>query len=156
MLVRPLCLNGLNTKRNCPNCTCPVWGVMWSIWIRPFCHWQMLSTSISMWCKLIFLIRPLCFSALHGQGSQKLYNWQNILSPPHYRNGVHHPVEIIWLYSGGRRDVSEYYIVAYSLSEPIWFHWHLGPIVEKWVKCGPFGMSPNHRCTFPLAVWEKL
>ena len=24
----------------------------------------------------------------YGQGSQKLYYWQNILSPPHYRNGV--------------------------------------------------------------------
>ena len=34
----------------------------------------------------------------YGQGSQKLYNWQNILlSPTHHRNGVHHPVEIISL-----------------------------------------------------------
>ena len=42
-----------------------------------------------------------------GQGSQKLYNWPTILSPPHYRNGVHHTVEMICLYSGELRDVSE-------------------------------------------------
>ena len=36
---------------------------------------------------------------------KKLYNWQNILSPPHYRNRVHHPVEIICLYCGGHRYV---------------------------------------------------
>ena len=30
------------------------------------------------------------------------------ISPPHYRNGIHHPVEIICLYCGGHRDVSEY------------------------------------------------
>ena len=42
-----------------------------------------------------------------GQGSQKLYNWPKILSPPHYRNGVHHTVEIICLYCGELRDVSE-------------------------------------------------
>ena len=35
---------------------------------------------------------------VYGQGSQKLYNWPTILSPPHYRNGVHHTVEIICLY----------------------------------------------------------
>ena len=43
----------------------------------------------------------------YGQGSQKLYNWPKILSPPHYRNGVHHTVEIICLYCGELRDVSE-------------------------------------------------
>ena len=37
---------------------------------------------------------------LYGQGSQKLYNWPKILSPPHYRNGVHHTVESIGLYCG--------------------------------------------------------
>ena len=37
----------------------------------------------------------------------KLYNWPKILSPPHYRNGVHHTVEIICLYCGEHRDVSE-------------------------------------------------
>ena len=45
---------------------------------------------------------------IYGQGSQKLYNWEHIVSPPHYRNGVHHPVEIICLYCGGHRDFSEY------------------------------------------------
>ena len=44
---------------------------------------------------------------IYGQGSQKLYNWPKILSPPHYRNGVHHTVEIICLYCGELRDVSE-------------------------------------------------
>ena len=44
---------------------------------------------------------------VYGQGSQKLYNWPKILSPPHYRNGVHHTVEIICLYCGELRDVSE-------------------------------------------------
>ena len=44
---------------------------------------------------------------VYGQGSQKLYNWPTILSPPHYRNGVHHTVEIICLYCGELRDVSE-------------------------------------------------
>ena len=44
---------------------------------------------------------------LYGQGSQKLYNWPTILSPPHYRNGVHHTVDIICLYCGELRDVSE-------------------------------------------------
>ena len=45
----------------------------------------------------------------YGQGSQKLYNWPTILSPPHYRNGVHHTVEIrpICLYCGELRNVSE-------------------------------------------------
>ena len=40
----------------------------------------------------------------YGQSSQKLYNWPKILSPPHYRNGVHHTVEIC---CGELRDVSE-------------------------------------------------
>ena len=44
---------------------------------------------------------------VYGQGSQKLHNWQTILSPLHYRNGVHHPVELTCLYCGGHRDVSE-------------------------------------------------
>ena len=44
---------------------------------------------------------------IYGQGSQKLYNWPKILSPPHYRNGVQHTVEIIRLYCGELRDVSE-------------------------------------------------
>ena len=43
--------------------------------------------------------------SVYGQGSQKLYNWQNMLSPPHYRNGIHHPVEIVCLYCGETRDV---------------------------------------------------
>ena len=43
-----------------------------------------------------------------GQGSQKLYNWQNIVSPPHYRNDVHHPHDIICLYCRGLQDESEY------------------------------------------------
>ena len=47
------------------------------------------------------------FWVTYGQGSQKLYNWPKILSPPHYRNGVHHTVEIICLYCGELRDVSE-------------------------------------------------
>ena len=44
---------------------------------------------------------------LYGQRSQKLYNWPKILSPPHYRNGVHHTDEIICLNCGELRDVSE-------------------------------------------------
>ena len=49
----------------------------------------------------------LYIHAIYGQGSQKLYNWPTIMSPPHYRNGVHHTVEIICLYCGEFRDVSE-------------------------------------------------
>ncbi len=50
---------------------------------------------------------------------KKRYNWQTILSPPHYRNGVHHPVEIIrsGIYCGGHRDVSECIYSLYSWSE---------------------------------------
>ena len=44
---------------------------------------------------------------IYGQGSHKLYNWPTILYPPHYRNGVHHTAEIICLYYGELRDVSE-------------------------------------------------
>ena len=42
-----------------------------------------------------------------GKAHKKLYNWQTILYLPHYRNGVHHPVENICLYCGELRDVSE-------------------------------------------------
>ena len=69
---------------------------------------------------------------LDGQGSQKLYNWQNIVSPPHYRNAVHHPHDIICLYCRGHQDESEYiyfYIVYVS---------HLSSIDEY---CRTFGSN---------------
>ena len=68
----------------------------------------------------------------YGQGSQKLYNWQNIVSPPHYRNDVHHPHDIICLYCRGLQDESEYiyfYIVYVS---------HLSSIDEY---CRTFGSN---------------
>ena len=68
----------------------------------------------------------------YGQGSQKLYNWQNIVSPPHYRNDVHHPHDIICLYCRGHQDESEYiyfYIVYVS---------HLSSIDEY---CRTFGSN---------------
>ena len=61
---------------------------------------------------------------LYGQGSQKLYNWPNILSPPHYRNGVHHTVEMICLLWRTPRRFRKYsysqicFVDAYSL--PNW------------------------------------
>ena len=69
---------------------------------------------------------------IYGQGSQKLYNWQNIVSPPHYRNDVHHPHDIICLYCRGLQDESEYiyfYIVYVS---------HLSSIDEY---CRTFGSN---------------
>ena len=69
---------------------------------------------------------------VYGQGSQKLYNWQNIVSPPHYRNDVHHPHDIICLYCRGLQDESEYiyfYIVYVS---------HLSSIDEY---CRTFGSN---------------
>ena len=62
----------------------------------------------------------------------KLYNWQHIVSPPHYRNDVHHPHDIICLYCRGLQDESEYiyfYIVYVS---------HLSSIDEY---CRTFGSN---------------
>ena len=42
-------------RRKCQNCTWLVWSVMWSMWVRPFCHWQIVSTSVTMRSKIIFL-----------------------------------------------------------------------------------------------------
>ena len=68
--------------------------------------------------------------SVYGQGSQKLYNWQNIVSPPHYRNDVHHPHDIICLYCRGLQDESEYiyfYIVYVShLSSIDEYFWTFG------------------------------
>ena len=72
------------------------------------------------------------YKTIYGQGSQKLYNWQNIVSPPHYRNDVHHPHDIICLYCRGLQDESEYiyfYIVYVS---------HLSSIDEY---CRTFGSN---------------
>ena len=64
---------------------------------------------------VMFMAKPMTFYLMMtilcvciGQGSQKLYNWQNIVSPPHYRNDVHHPHDIICLYCRGLQDESEY------------------------------------------------
>ena len=58
----------------------------------------------------LYLFKGILYyeSLICGQGSQKLYNWQNIVSPPHYRNDVHHPHDIICLYCRGLQDESEY------------------------------------------------
>ena len=82
-----------------------------------------------------------------GKAHKKLYNWQNILSPPHYRNGVHHPVEIICLYCGRHRDV------LYSLSELIGFSLtgiveQIGQMWSVWRVSKPL----LHIIKFPLAV----
>ena len=72
------------------------------------------------------------YKYIYGQGSQKLYNWPNIVSPPHYRNDVHHPHDIICLYCRGHQDESEYiyfYIVYVS---------HLSSIDEY---CRTFGSN---------------
>ena len=59
---------------------------------------------------------------VYGQGSQKLYNWPKILSPPHYRNGVHQTVEI---YVCIVENSETFKKILCSLSEPILFHWCL-------------------------------
>ena len=80
----------------------------------------------------LFVILNDILNYVYGQGSQKLYNWQNIVSPPHYRNDVHHPHDIICLYCRGLQDESEYiyfYIVYVS---------HLSSIDEY---CRTFGSN---------------
>ena len=51
----------------CPNCTWLVCCVLLSMWVRPFYHWQILTTSVIMWCRLIFyvFVVTLWLSALH-------------------------------------------------------------------------------------------
>ena len=109
---------------------------MWvkDIWQCSVWHWRKAahasttSGSFSMWST----VRQDSDSGTYGQGSQKLYNWQNIVSPPHYRNDVHHPHDIICLYCRGLQDESEYiyfYIVYVS---------HLSSIDEY---CRTFGSN---------------
>ena len=81
---------------------------------------------------IICYINTIGIVQVYGQGSQKLYNWQNIVSPPHYRNDVHHPHDIICLYCRGLQDESKYiyfYIVYVS---------HLSSIDEY---CRTFGSN---------------
>ena len=96
------------------------------------------SLRLSQSLSVSFLLSPSpplslrIFPSIYGQGSQKLYNWQNIVSPPHYRNDVHHPHDIICLYCRGLQDESEYiyfYIVYVS---------HLSSIDEY---CRTFGSN---------------
>ena len=70
---------------------------------------QLAVSIISSTCMptILYVLYYIILYYIYGQGSQKLYNWPKILSPPHYRNGVHHTVEIICLYCGELRDVSE-------------------------------------------------
>ena len=62
----------------------------------------------ALWCNLVTGHTTITIGVVYGQGSQKLYNWQNIVSPPHYRNDVHHPHDIICLNCRGLQDESEY------------------------------------------------
>ena len=59
-------------------------------YIRPCTRYWACPMMIIM--MMTFLLIRLII--LYGQGSQKLYNWLKILSPPHYRNGVHHRLKL--------------------------------------------------------------
>ena len=81
----------------------------------------------------------------YGQGSQKLYNWPKILSPPHYRNGVHHTVEILNVYIVENSDTFQ---KIYSFMQFKWANFvSLTPIAyqigQKW-SIWPVSEPPLH------------